>query len=135
MWRLLPCGGILGKVFLPLEVDAGKGFAGRIGDEKNGAERTRHAAGQFHCIHQLFLHKCITAYARHGRHASLRARTLDARVSPMALFTTRSLSRTGLDGSWPARIRQKTHGSTHHHSEEPSGQPTEESPVGHTHVD
>src|SRR5690606_24150403 len=34
--------------------------------------------------------------------------------------TMRSLSRTGLDGSSPARIRQKTHGSMHHHSGEPA---------------
>ena len=39
--------------------------------------------------------------------------------------TMRSLSRTGLHGSWPARIRQKTHGSMHHHF----GEPTEESRV------
>lgn len=32
--------------------------------------------------------------------------------------TTRSLSRTGLDWSSPSRIRQKTHGSIHHHSGE-----------------
>ena len=49
---------------------------GALATRRIGAERTRHAAGQFHRVHQLFLHRCITAYARHGRHASLRARTL-----------------------------------------------------------
>ena len=92
-----PLGRILGKIFLALEIQTAKRVALRIGNQQDLAQRARCTASRLHRFHvivsiEAFLHKCITAYARHGRQASLRARARAERVSPIALNTMRSLS-------------------------------------------
>src|SRR5207245_8375388 len=80
----------LRKIFPAVEVDAGESFA--VCDEQHPSLGTFIEIVVVHGYSFVSdCHRCITAYARQGRQASLAASTRRAPVSPSAFITPRSV--------------------------------------------
>src|SRR5262249_12925586 len=77
-------------VLLAGEIDAGQRPV--AGDEQHFAQRRFGPAITDRVLHDAPFHRCMTAYARHGRHASLLASARAGFVSCIAFGTMRSLA-------------------------------------------